>query len=210
MMTSLQTIDVSILEIKNKFPDAASSAASSETFQLSQMTKDGIEIIEEMGIEYNDWIESSVDSEWSIRTLKLWFFLQKDYAKTHDWASWPQLFDDSAFMEKACDQVEEVIEEFHQYLIEKSETFFSDEAEIMLRAECLIKHLGGPKEIDPSCDECDSSVGTFVMFVLRDYLEFSGLLPEKKRVPGKELALLKHKKAVYTDFIGRLSQALGE
>ena len=89
MMTSLQTIDVSILEIKNKFPDAASSAASSETFQLSQMTKDGIEIIEEMGIEYNDWIESSVDSEWSIRTLKLWFFLQKDYAKTHDWASWP-------------------------------------------------------------------------------------------------------------------------
>lgn len=205
MTTSLATIDVSIMEIKSKFPDASASASSAEAFQLSQMTKDGIEIIEEMGIEYNDWVESSVDSEWTIRTLKLWFFLQKDFAKSNDWASWPKLFDDSSFMEAACDQVEEVIEEFHQYLIDKSNTFFSEDAELMLKTQCLIEHLGGVKEIDPSGDECDSSVGTFVMFVLRDYLEFAGLLPDKKRVPSRELALLEHKKTVYQGFVAQLS-----
>lgn len=165
------------------------------------MTKDGIEIIEEMGIDYQDWIESSVDSEWTIRTLKLWYFLQKDFSVENDWAAWPNLFDDSVFMGKACDQIEGVIEEFHQHLISKSETFFCEDPEIMLKAECLIKHLGGPKSIDPSGDECDSSVGTFVMFVLRDFLEFSGLLPEKKRAPAKELALLLHKQTVYQGFL---------
>jgi len=48
------------------------------------------------------------------------------------------------------------------------------------------------------------------MFVLRDFLEFSGLLPEKKRVPAKELALLIHKQEVYNGFIDRLTQALGQ
>jgi len=48
------------------------------------------------------------------------------------------------------------------------------------------------------------------MFILRDYLEFSGLLPEKKRVLPKELALLEHKQKVYKDFLQRLNQALGE
>ena len=174
------------------------------------MTKDGIEIIEEMGIDFNDWVESSVDSEWSIRTLKIWFFLQKDFAANNDWASWDKIFDDTSFMEKACDHIEEVIEEFHQYLIDKSGTFFSDTPELMLQVECLIKHLGGTRQIDPSGDDCDSSVGTFTMFVIRDYLEFSGLLPDKKRVPARELALLNHKKVVYEEFITRLNQALGE
>lgn len=95
-------------------------------------------------------------------------------------------------------------------MIEKSANFFCDDLDIMLKAECLIKHMGGSKQIDPSGDDCDSSVGTFVMFVLRDFLEFSGLLPEKKRVPAKELALLMHKKTVYAGFIAQLSQQLGE
>lgn len=107
------TIEVNIQAIKAKFPDAEPSVQSSSNFELSQMTKDGIEIIEEMGIDFNDWVESSVDSEWTIRTLKLWFFLQKDFVAANEWAAWPNLFDDSAFMEKACDQIEDVIEEFH-------------------------------------------------------------------------------------------------
>lgn len=196
--------------INVKFPGVAADVSSNETFSLSNMTKDGIEIIEEMGIDFNDWVESSVDAEWSIRTLKLWYFLQKDFSATNDWAAWPNLFDDSAFMEKACDQIEDVIDEFHQHLIDKSATFFCADPELMLKAECLIKHLGGAKQIDPSGDDCDSSVGTFIMFVLRDFLEFSGLLPEKKRVPAKELALLAHKKAVFEEFNAKLTQALGE
>jgi len=80
----------------------------------------------------------------------------------------------------------------------------------MHKAECLIKHLGGVKQIDPSGDDCDSSVGTFIMFVLRDYLEYAGLLPEKKKVPAKYLALLIHKKTVYEEFVAKLKSALGQ
>ena len=69
----------------------------------------------------------------------------------------------------------------------------------------MIKHLGGHKEIDPSGENCDSSVGTFIMFVLRDYLEFSGLLPEKKRVPAKELQLFIYKKELYEEFLDKLT-----
>lgn len=103
LTTALGTINVSITELQSKFPGTTASATGPDAFQLSQMTKDGIEIIEELGIDFNDWVESSVDSEWSIRTLKLWFFLQKDFSKANSWADWPNLFDDSEFMENACD-----------------------------------------------------------------------------------------------------------
>jgi len=46
------------------------------------------------------------------------------------------------------------------------------------------------------------------MFVLRDYLEYSGLLPEKKRVPAKELQLYIYKKELYEEFLDMLTKAL--
>jgi len=174
------------------------------------MARDGIEIIEEMGIDVNDWIESSADNEWSIRTLKLWFFLQKDFAAANAWASWPAILDDEAFKEKASEEVEKVIESFHQYLIDKSAEFCSEDPEILLRTSVLIEHLGGYQKIDPSGEDCDSSVGTFVMFVLRDYLEFCGLLPKKNRVPAKELALLEHKQTLYQNFVAQIDAALAQ
>lgn len=164
------------------------------------MSRDGIEIIEEMGIDVEDWIESSADNEWSIRTLKIWFFLQKDFSANNSWASWPAIFNDDAFRSAAEVEIERVIDNFHQYLIEKSASFFSEDAEILLRTQCLIEHLGGPDKIDPSGDDCDSSVGTFVMFVVRDYLECCGLMAGKKRQPAKELAMLEYKKTLYEQF----------
>ena len=38
------------------------------------MAKESLEILKDMGIEYDDWIEASIDNEWTIRTLKIWFF----------------------------------------------------------------------------------------------------------------------------------------
>jgi len=67
----------------------------------------------------------------------------------------------------------------------------------MARVECLVKHLGGSVNVDPSAEACDSSVSTFVMFVLRDALEYSGLLPEKKRMPSRELKLCTYKRDLY-------------
>jgi len=186
------------------------SAASTAPFELGQMSRDGIEIIEEMGIDVNDWIESSADNEWSIRTLKIWFFLQKDFAASNEWASWPLILNDETFKNSAEEEIERVIEDFHQYLIEKSANFFSEDPEILLRAQCLIEHLGGHKKIDPSGDDCDSSVGTFVMFVIRDYLEFCGLIPGKKRQPAKELVLLEYKMSLFKEFSQKLAQCLGQ
>lgn len=69
-----------------------------------------------------------------------------------------------------------------------------EDQEFLFRLECLIKHLGGSKEVDPSADECDSSVGTFLMFVIRDALEHAGLLIEKKCHPNKAHKLALHKR----------------
>ena len=197
---ALGNICASIDGLRQSNPGIEANASSTTSFELGQMSRDGIEIIDEMGIDVNDWIESSADNEWSIRTLKIWFFLQKDFAKTNAWASWPAILNDDAFRSAAEEEIEKVIEDFHQYLIEKSANFFSDDAETLLRAQCLIDHLGGPEKIDPSDDDCDSSVGTFVMFVVRDYLEFCGLMPGKKRQPAKELAMLEFKKSLYEQF----------
>ena len=56
------------------FPDAVDKN-DTVNFELSEMAKESIEIIKDMGIEYDDWMESSVDNMWTIRTLKIWFFL---------------------------------------------------------------------------------------------------------------------------------------
>ena len=38
-------------------------------------------------------INTSVDSDWTIRTLKIWFFLVSE-SSNFGWSSWPQIFDD--------------------------------------------------------------------------------------------------------------------
>ena len=144
LVTALQSIDGSIQALKDQHPGLNPQAGSGDTaFKISQMSKDGIEIIQEIGIEYNDWEECNKDSNWTIRTLKLWFFLQKDFLVANKWAAWPDLFDQSAFMDKACEQIEDVIDDFHQYLLDSEQTLVCEDAETMLRAECMIKHLGG-------------------------------------------------------------------
>merc|ERR1719367_416115 len=111
-------------------------------------------------------------------------------------------------MAKACETIEEEIEQLHVYLISKSEQFNFDDPEHMARVECLVRHLGGSSNVDPSAEACDSSVSTFVMFVLRDALEYSGLLPEKKRVPNRELKLCNYKRDFYQKQLEQLNDAL--
>ena len=111
-------------------------------------------------------------------------------------------------MSKACETIESEISELHTYLMNKSDKFIFDDLEHLLRAECLIKHLGGPTNVDPSADACDSSVSTFIMFVLRDALEYAGLMPEKKRVPHRELKLCQYKNVFFTKKLEQLNDAL--
>lgn len=185
-----------INDIMKKFPLAADQS-DQPAFELGDIAKDGIDIVKDIQIEYEDWIEASVDAEWTIRTLKLWFFMLKGFPEKNAWAQWPQIFHDKAFMDKACPVIEDEIAELHVYLISKSEQFVFDDMEHLARVECLVKHLGGTSQVDPSCDDADSSVSTFVMFVLRDALEYAGLLPDKKRIPHRELKLCNFKRDMF-------------
>ena len=108
---------------------------------MTQMAKDSLEILKDMGIEYDDWIEASVDNEWTIRTLKIWFFLLGEQSS---WAQWPAIFNDAEFMQHACERIESEISDLYQYLTTKPAHFKFDDLTILLQIECLIKHLGGP------------------------------------------------------------------
>lgn len=68
---------------------------------------------------------------------------------------------------------------------------FSDDT--LFRVQCLIKHIGGTENINPHHDDTDNSVAAFMMFVIKDALTYSGLLPEKKRVPAREIRIALHK-----------------
>ena len=158
---------------------------------MSEMAKESLEIIKDMGIDYDDWIDASIDNEWTIRTLKIWFYLLEEKSA---WAQWPAIFNDADFMTHACESIESEISDFYGYLTSKPSQFKFDDLTILLQIECLIKHLGGPSQVNPSADDNDSSVSTFIMFVLRDALEFAGLMPEKKSVPHRELKLCNFKR----------------
>lgn len=84
-----------------------------------------------------------------------------------------------------------------------------DDVAHLAKVECLIKHLGGVSMIDPHHTDNDSSVGTFIMFVLKDALLHVGLLPDKKRVPSREIKLCLYKKTLFEQQQSQLQTALG-
>ena len=81
------------------------------------MARESIEIVKDMGIEYDDWMETSVDNVWTIRTLKIWFFLLGEQSP---WAQWQAITDDADFMKHACERIEMEISDLHGYLTSKS------------------------------------------------------------------------------------------
>lgn len=52
LTAELKTIDLNIAAIQAKFPGTVANMVSDKPFQMSQMTLDGIEIIESIGIEF--------------------------------------------------------------------------------------------------------------------------------------------------------------
>ena len=88
------------------------------------MAKESIEIVKDMMIEYEDWMETSVDNVWTIRTLKIWFSLLGEQSP---WAQWPAITDDADFMKHACEIIETEMSDLHGYLTNKSAQFKFDD-----------------------------------------------------------------------------------
>jgi hypothetical protein len=121
-----------------------------------------------------------------IRTLKLWFFMQKNFSIVHKWAQWPEIFQDNDFMKRASPIIEDVADEFGDYITEKTDIFAVSEPALIVQLEILLQHLGGAERTDPHHEDTDSSVGTFLMFAVKDGLENCGLIPNMRRIPQKE------------------------
>ena len=47
--------------------------------------------------------------------------------------------------------------------------------------------------INPHYEHSDNSVGAFIMFVIKDACEHSGLLPNKKKIPTRYFKVLLHR-----------------
>ena len=200
-----------IKSINNESPTAeADSQLPNGPFELSNICNQGLEILTDCPIDFEDWSSTSMEQEWVIRTLKIWFFMIKDFAVIHKWASWPLILDDSAFIKKAADVIEENADEFYEYLMKNKSKLILDDMQHLIKVECLLKHLGGVSMVDPHHADGDSSVGTFIMFVLKDALIHAGIISsDKKRNPGKELRLCNAKKALYDQYYAQLQTALG-
>jgi hypothetical protein len=175
---------------------------------LTKISIEGLEILDEIPIDYDDWEESAPDEKWVIRTLKLWFFMQKNYNIVNRWAAWPEILSDKDFIKRAMAKIEEVVDDFGEYILEKVENFALDDPAIVMQLEVLLHHLGGPDLTDPHNDDTDSSVGTFLMFAVRDALIYCGLLPSCRVLPGRQYALAAHKETFYTQNIGFLKAML--
>lgn len=68
--------------------------------------------------------------------------------------------------------------------------------------------MGGEDCINPDHDDNDSSVCTFMMFVIKDVVEFSGLLPSQVSQPTKQFQVNKHKKQVFAKYLDEIKNAV--
>eukprot|EP00352_Strombidinopsis_acuminata_P002466 CAMPEP_0176399216 /NCGR_PEP_ID=MMETSP0126-20121128/46571_1 /TAXON_ID=141414 ORGANISM="Strombidinopsis acuminatum, Strain SPMC142" /NCGR_SAMPLE_ID=MMETSP0126 /ASSEMBLY_ACC=CAM_ASM_000229 /LENGTH=188 /DNA_ID=CAMNT_0017774641 /DNA_START=1253 /DNA_END=1819 /DNA_ORIENTATION=- len=188
-----------MLKLKKKYPDCDSQAsiekASSTKYEMTSHAQTGLEILEDIPFDYEDWEETANEQTWCIKTLKIWFTLIKDFSEDNEWCNWANMFYKEAdFMKEAMSKIEEVADEMAEYIPNTIETFDLNNLDKLLEIEALITHMGGADYIDPDHDDNDSSVCTFMMFVIKDVVEFCGLLPSSASQPTKQFQLAKHKK----------------
>ena len=95
--TAIEANNNRIAEIMKSDPNVVKETDES-VFELSVTAKESLEVLKDMNIDYDEWIEGFAENDWTIRTLKLWFFLIGEQSA---WSSWPVIFDDAKFMKNA-------------------------------------------------------------------------------------------------------------
>jgi len=90
-----------LADLTSKHPDIIEKSKEVKKFELSKISTEGLEILEDIPIDYDDWEEGAQEEKWVIRTLKLWFFMQKNFNVVHRWAAWPEIMSDKDFMKRA-------------------------------------------------------------------------------------------------------------
>ena len=72
--TAIEANNNRIAEIMKSDPNVVKETDES-VFELSVTAKESLEVLKDMNIDYDEWIEGFAENDWTIRTLKLWFFL---------------------------------------------------------------------------------------------------------------------------------------
>lgn len=71
-------------------------------------------------MDHQEWCEKEKNNEWVIKTLKLFFFMQKNFQNVHkNWCSWPILINiqGATFFKKASDAIEDHIEDLDNHMM---------------------------------------------------------------------------------------------
>lgn len=143
-----------------------------------------LSIIEENPLDFADWVDADGKNPWVSRTLKIFLFTQKNFSNINKWCRWPEMFhaSDDYFFNKASQAIEVDVEDFDNFLLKKAEEFNLEQmsSEQMARLECLVELIGGEAKCDPECDDVDSSICQFIMFIMKDALQFLGLAGSDK------------------------------
>ena len=64
--------------------------------------------------------------------------MQKNFSVVHKWASWPEIFQDADFMKRASPIIEDVADEFGDYIPEKTDIFAVSEPALITQLEVLL------------------------------------------------------------------------
>ncbi len=139
--------------------------------------------MKEVEFDIKEWLQLSESNEWVLNTLRLWFSFQTEF-QNETWCRYPDIYDDKKFWAGCQPVLLSHIGNFSDYIESTSIVFdFSDET--IARVSKIVELLGGIEGVDPHADENDNSIGAFLMFVLKDACEYSGLNPKRKDIPER-------------------------
>ena len=78
-MAELMTNEEEIDKLRKSNPDAEGQEVNNSNFALQKRSLNSLEVLNDTDFDADEWLSSSVDNSWVIRTLKLWFTLHKDH-----------------------------------------------------------------------------------------------------------------------------------
>lgn len=113
--------------LRSDHPLAEDQEIDNSNFTLQKRTLNSLEVLNDTDVDMEDWLSSSQDSSWVIKTLKLWFTLHKSHNK-EGWTQFPQVLADESFFDNAKNALQSISVSFAKYIEDSVKEFdFSEE-----------------------------------------------------------------------------------
>lgn len=105
-----------IAKLRESSPEAENQEIVNSNFALQKRSLNSLEVLNDTEFDAEEWLSSSSDNSWVIRTLKLWFTLHKGHNQ-QKWTQFPEILKDKPFFEKAQTVILNVGPEFGKILV---------------------------------------------------------------------------------------------